>query len=149
MSKKQYIEAFSNIHPSDESIERIMNMTNKKCISGFRKALVIIAVVVTIFCSIGLVANAATDGAVAETISEVAESVSKKITVIVNGKESKVDLIEETNADGETCYIAEIKSDGDTKGDFIIKSTDDKDVYKIDYVLEEGIKKAIATTEAK
>lgn len=37
MSKKQYTDTFSNIHPSDETIERIMSMTNKKHFTGFSK----------------------------------------------------------------------------------------------------------------
>lgn len=87
MSKKQYKEAFSNIHPSDESIERIMSMTNKKHIYAFPKAMIILAIIISLFCSVGLVANAATDGAVAETISEAAKEVSRKISASVNGKE--------------------------------------------------------------
>lgn len=87
MSKKQYKEAFSNIHPSDESIERIMSMTNKKHICAFPKAMIILAIIISLFCSVGLVANAATDGAVAETISDAAKEASRKITVLVNGKE--------------------------------------------------------------
>lgn len=87
MSKKQYKEAFSNIHPSDESIERIMSMTSKKHICAFPKAMIILAIIISLFCSVGLVANAATDGAVAETISDVAKEASRKVTVLVNGKE--------------------------------------------------------------
>lgn len=88
MSKKQYNEAFSNIHPSDESIERIMSMTNKKHFSAFPKAMIILAIIISLFCSVGLVANAATDGAVAETISNAAKEASRKVTVLVNGKEA-------------------------------------------------------------
>ncbi len=87
MSKKQYKEVFSNIHPSDESIERIMSMTNKKHICALPKAMIILAIIISLFCSVGLVANAATDGAVAETISDAAKEASRKITVLVNGKE--------------------------------------------------------------
>lgn len=89
MSKKQYKEAFSNIHPSDESIERIMSMTSKKHICAFPKAMIILAIIISLFCSVGLVANAATDGAVAETLSNAAKEASRKVTVLVSGKEEE------------------------------------------------------------
>ena len=113
MSKKQYTDTFSNIHPSDETIERIMSMTNKKHFTGFNKTLVALVAVISILCSIGLVANAATDGAVAETVSEVFEAVSNKVTILINGKETEaeIDVSEKTNSDGEKYYEAEIKVD--------------------------------------
>lgn len=113
MSKKQYTDTFSNIHPSDETIERIMSMTNKKHFTGFSKTLVALVAVISILCSIGLVANAATDGAVAETVSEVFEVVSNKVTILINGKETEaeIDVSEKTNSDGEKYYEAEIKVD--------------------------------------
>ena len=109
MSKKQYTDTFSNIHPSDETIERIMSMTNKKHFTGFSKTLVALVAVISILCSIGLVANAATDGAVAETVSEVFEAVSNKVTILINGKETEaeIDVSEKTNSDGEKYYEAE------------------------------------------
>lgn len=113
MSKKQYTDTFSNIHPSDETIERIVSMTNKKHFTGFSKTLVALVAVISILCSIGLVANAATDGAVAETVSEVFEAVSNKVTILINGKETEaeIDVSEKTNSDGEKYYEAEIKVD--------------------------------------
>lgn len=113
MSKKQYTDTFSNIHPSDETIERIMSMTNKKHFTGFSKTLVALVAVISILCSVGLVANAATDGAVAETVSEVFEAVSNKVTILINGKETEaeIDVSEKTNSDGEKYYEAEIKVD--------------------------------------
>ena len=113
MSKKQYTDTFSNIHPSYETIERIMSMTNKKHFTGFSKTLVALVAVISILCSIGLVANAATDGAVAETVSEVFEAVSNKVTILINGKETEaeIDVSEKTNSDGEKYYEAEIKVD--------------------------------------
>ncbi len=113
MSKKQYTDTFSNIHPSDETIERIMSMTNKKHFTGISKTLVALVAVISILFSIGLVANAATDGAIAETVSEVFETVSNKITILINGKETEADIniSEKTSADGGKYYEAEIKVD--------------------------------------
>ncbi len=110
MSKKQYIDIFSNIHPSDESIERIMRMTNKKHFIDFRKTFVVLVAAISVLSSIGLVANAATDGAVAETVSKVFESVSNKVIVLINGKESEAEIkiSEEVNSNGEKYYMVEI-----------------------------------------
>ena len=90
-----------------------MSMTNKKHFTGFSKTLVALVAVISILCSIGLVANAATDGAVAETVSEVFEAVSNKVTILINGKETEaeIDVSEKTNSDGEKYYEAEIKVD--------------------------------------
>lgn len=115
MSKKQYTDTFSNIHPSDETIERIMSMTDKKRFTGLSKTLVVLAAVISILCSISLVVNAATDGAVAETVSEAFKTVSNKITILINGKETETDadinISEKTSADGEKYYEAEVKVD--------------------------------------
>ena len=136
MNKKQYTDTFSNIHPSDETIERIMTMTNKKNFTGFRKTLIALVAVISILCSIGLVANAATDGAVAETVSEVFETVSDKITILINGKETEADIniSQATNADGEKYYDAEIKvnipeSDAEVKYELQL----DEDISLNDY----------------
>lgn len=84
MSKEQYVEAFSKIYPSEESIERIIGMTEKRHFVSIRKTLVILAAVIAVVCSMALIANAATDGAVSEAIDSV---ISSKMAVLVNGKE--------------------------------------------------------------
>ncbi len=145
MSKKQYIETFSTLNPSEESIERIMSMTDKKRISRLNKTLIIIAVVISLLCSVGLVANAATGGAVAESVSEVVEKVSKKMTVLVNGKEEKVTVSEKIDPKDEKyypadekCYAAviEVKSpDTDTKYEVLYEDaagSEDKKYYPAD-----------------
>ncbi len=157
MSKKQYIEAFSNIHPSDESIERIMNMTNKKYSVGFRKILVIAAAVIAIICSAGFAADAATDGAVSKTVSEAFDTVSKMITVLVNGKEAdaEVNITEKTNADGEKYYDAEVKiKSPDTDSDYeyninysIAKDSIVGDSDEIDAAIADALEIVIEQTE--
>lgn len=113
MSKEQYIDTFSNIHPSNEAIERIMNMTSKKHFTSIKKTIIVLAAIITIICSIGFVANAASDGSVTEKVSQVLESISNKITVLINGEETQVDInvTEKTNAEGEKYYEAQVDVD--------------------------------------
>ncbi len=144
MSKKQYTDTFSNIHPSDETIERIMSMTNKKHFTGFNKTLVALVAVILLLCSIGLVANAATDGAVAETVSEVFEAVSNKVTILINGKETEaeIDVSEKTNSDGEKYYEAEIKvdiPDAYVEAKYELQFNEDFVLEDIDSALQENI----------
>lgn len=126
MSKKQYTETFSKLHPSDESIERIMSMTNKKYVVGVRKTLIIAAVVISILCSVGLAANAATDGAVADSVSKAFENVSKKITVMVNGEEKEADVTvtQKTGSNGEELYEAEVKINTDPDKPFEVNTNE-------------------------
>ncbi|MEE1139141.1 MAG: hypothetical protein U0M02_11745 [Acutalibacteraceae bacterium] len=154
MSKKQYTDTFSNIHPSDETIERIMSMTNKKHFTGFGKTLVALVAVISILCSIGLVANAATDGAVAETVSEVFEAVSSKVTILINGKETEaeVNVSEKTNSDGEKYYEAEIKvdiPDSDAEVECELQLDGEKTVENIDSALQESIELHIYNEETE
>ena len=79
MLRDNYKKAFSQINPSEETIERIFEMTEKKHIKRIHKGLIIaIAVIATLLCG-AFTANAATDGALFEGIS-----------LIINGE--KVDL---------------------------------------------------------
>lgn len=154
MSKKQYTDTFSNIHPSDETIERIMSMTNKKHFTGFSKTLVALVAVISILCSIGLVANAATDGAVAETVSEVFEAVSNKVTILINGKETEaeIDVSEKTNSDGEKYYEAEIKvdiSDAYAEVECELQLDGDTVMEDIDSALQESIELHIYKEETE
>lgn len=117
MNRTDYKSAFSQIRPSDSSIERIMEMTNKKHHTNVKRLVACIAAVALIICTLGVVANAATDGAVTEAIAETASQVveaaqtfSKKIHVFVNGEKVDADVkVEEyTGDDGKTYYAGEI-----------------------------------------
>lgn len=139
MSKKQYTETFSKLHPSDESIERIMSMTDKKYVSGVRKTLIIAAVVISILCSVGLAANAATDGAVADSVSEAFETVSKKITVMVNGEEKEADVTvtKKTGPAGEEVYEAEAKINTDP--DIAFGTNTDVITFQLDEIMKKEL----------
>lgn len=144
MSKKQYTEAFSNIHPSDEVIERIMNMTEKKHFTNFGKVLAVSVAIISIFLSMGLVvANAATDGAVSEAVSEAFENVSNKITILINGNETQanVSVTEKTNVNGEQYIEAEIEvdvPDSDDTVEYKARINGDFEAENIDSALQEG-----------
>ncbi len=109
MNKTNYKNTFSHIHPSNETVERILDMTNKKQTISFKKAFAVVLVIALIICSVGIMADATTDGAVSEKISEVADNVSKKIRVLVNGKEAdNFEIVTEKDEDGRTHYKANI-----------------------------------------
>lgn len=109
MNKKLYKDTFSQIRPSDETVERILTMTERKKYIVLRKALAIILVVTLAICTVGIIADATADGEVSEKISEVAENVSKKLRVFINGKETdNFEFITETDENGETHYKASI-----------------------------------------
>ena len=106
MNKKEYREVFSKIQPSDEAEERIMYMTNRKKYIGCKRILITALVVISLICSIGIFANAATDGAVGEAISQVAE----KVIVFINGEKTEQEIVleEGVGKDGEPYYTGEV-----------------------------------------
>ena len=109
MSRSEYISAMSGIQPSEQTIERIMDMTNKRKITGFRKGLIGVLVVLAILACGGLTANAATDGAVARAI----DTGIKHIKVIIDGREldeSEYATVEReyVNDEGETVKEYEV-----------------------------------------
>lgn len=127
MNKNDYKKAMSGVHPSEQAVERIMDMTNSKKRKGFKKGLIAVLVVMAVlFCS-GLTANAATDGAVAQTISEGINSIKLKI----NGKEVEADKYisnvgEYVDDKGRTVSEYEISiPDEDAKIDYEIAKDDD------------------------
>lgn len=107
MNKNKYKEAFSKIQPSDNVEERIVNMTtNRKNFISFKRVLITALVVVSLLCSVGVFANAATDGAVGEAISQVAE----KVIVFINGEKTEQELVleEGVGKDGKPYYTGEV-----------------------------------------
>ncbi len=110
MNKTEYVAAFSKVHPSDEAVERIMDMTNRKKNKSFRRLLITAVVIISLVCSVGVIANAATDGAVGEAISEAVEVVTNKVIVLINGEKTEQEIIleEGVGKDGEPYYMGEI-----------------------------------------
>lgn len=110
MSKKQYIETFSDIHPSDEFMERIMCMKDKRQNHSIKKAVVVLAVAVSVLFALGAVAYAATDGEIMNTVVNTFDLVAGKVYILVNGEETEAELniSEQVNEDGETVYYVEM-----------------------------------------
>lgn len=106
MNKTKYKEVFSKVHPSDETIERIFEMTNKKYNKSIR-TLAIVMALIAVLCSFGIVAYASTDGEIKETISNAVETVKKEITVLVNG-ESAIAVLTGSNDDTATYRVEDI-----------------------------------------
>lgn len=140
MNKTEYKEAFSKIHPSDKVEERIINMTtNRKNFVSFKRVLVTALVVISLICCAGVFANAATDGAVGEAISQAAQ----KVIVFINGEETKQDLLifeEGKGKDGEPYY----------KGEVLIKDPNGKEDAKIEFEIDyEGVEIGVGGTIAE
>lgn len=106
MNKIKYKEVFSKVHPSDETIERIFEMTNKKYNKSIR-TLAIVMALIAVLCSFGIVAYASTDGEIKETISNAVETVKKEITVLVNG-ESAIAVLTSSNDETATYRVEDI-----------------------------------------
>ena len=106
MNKTKYKEVFSKVHPSDETIERIFEMTNQKYNKSI-KTLSIVMALIAVLCSFGIVAYASTDGEIKETISNAVETVKKEITVLVNG-ESAIAVLTGSNDDTATYRVEDI-----------------------------------------
>lgn len=116
MFRDNYKKAFSQINPSDETVERIFEMTEKKHSKKLRKGLIIAIAIIAVLLLGTLTVNAATDGALFDPpISFFANSnainlisgdpVNKTSYVDENG--NKVDRYDfDTDGDGEVDYSA-------------------------------------------
>ncbi|MBQ9913089.1 MAG: hypothetical protein IJO73_02560 [Clostridia bacterium] len=124
MNKKEYKEVFSKIQPSDNFEERIMFMTSRKKFVSYKRALITALAVISLICSIGIFANAATDGAVSEAISQVAQ----KVTVLINGKKTEQEIVIEeiVGKDGEINY----------KGEVLITEPDGEEAAKVEFEMD-------------
>ncbi len=106
MNKTKYKESFSKVHPSNETIERIFEMTNKKYNKSIR-TLAIVMALITVLCSFGIVGYASTDGEIKETVSNAVETIKKEISVLVNG-ETATAVLTSSNDDTATYRVEDI-----------------------------------------
>ncbi|MBQ7101864.1 MAG: hypothetical protein IJN81_09530 [Clostridia bacterium] len=140
-------------------------MTNKKHHTNVKRLVACLAAAALIICTLGVVANAATDGAVTEAIAETAsqvveaaETFSRKIHVFVNGEkvEAEVKVEEHTGEDGEAYYSGEVyvtSPDGDeyNRVEFDFDNSEGDIGYgvgEIDIIINDSIEAAIPTTVA-
>ena len=123
MNKDDYKKAFSGVRPSDETVERIFEMSEKKSRKMRHKGLIVaIACLVALLCGT-LTANAATDGALFEGIN-----------LIVNGEDvNLVDYIKSHDKyvtdDGTEveAYEFEIPNDENDSASIGIQAADDEE----------------------
>lgn len=131
-NKELYIDVMSGIQPSEDVIERIMDMTKPKRKFRPRKSLIAVLVIVAMLAFGSITANAATDGAVAEYISNT-------VKVLVNGKETASSVTTDKNGDKH------IKIDGkvtDGANEIVIKDEENgtEDVIHYDiHVEDDGV----------
>ena len=109
MSKKQYVATFSDLHPADEALERIMTMKERKKNFAWRKTLVIAAVAISVLFALGAVAYAATDGEIVNTVVETFDLVAGKVYILVNGEQTsaELDISEYVDENGETAFYVQ------------------------------------------
>lgn len=127
MLRDNYKKAFSQINPSEETIERIFEMTEKKHVKKVYKGLIIaVAVIVTLLCG-ALTANAATDGALFEGISLIVSGEKVNLKDYIVNYDSYVD------EDGANVEKYEFDIEGESFA-YEVKSTADEDPEVTVYV---------------
>lgn len=155
MNKNEYKMIFSQVHPSEEAIERIIDMTQKRNTKNVKKILITAAIIISVLFSIAAVANAATDGAVSEAFSEIAENISKEIRVLINGKETDyvVNVSEKSDETGDLVYAEIIVTDENGgENEIVIASNGDAGDYnfgEIDIIMSDSIDEAFVPTTSE
>lgn len=125
-NKELYIDVMSGIQPSENVIERIMDMTNQKKKFRPRKGLVAVLIIIATITVGGITANAATDGAVAKYIRN---TVKALVTTGENGEklvtiDGKVQgageiVLKDENGTTEGVLHYDLQSDDDTVKAFV------------------------------
>lgn len=111
MNKDYYKSTFSKLHPSDLTVERIFDMSEKKPIRFCKKSIIALAVILSIFLATCICADAATDGAL-----------RKEMKTILNGEEkTKSAEFEEKTKSDEYDHIAKYESLTDENGNKVTK----------------------------
>ena len=129
-NKELYIDVISRIQPSEDVIERIMDMTNQKNKFRPRKSLIAVLVVIAMLAFGGITANAATDGAVAEYISNT-------VKVLVNGKETDSTVTTDENGEKHVKIDADIK-DGENEIIVNNEETGEEEIVHYEIEFEDG-----------
>ncbi len=153
MSKKQYVATFSDLHPADEALERIMTMKERKQNIAWRKTLIVAAVAISVLFALGAVAYAATDGEIANTVVETFDLVAGKVYILVNGEQTmaELDISEQVNEDGEPVYYVQAGvplSDTDTeiRMEYIGEV---EDISTFELYIQEAVETTMETTQSE
>ena len=133
-NKEKYISSFSGVEPSDEIKERILNMASTKKRYSLKVLAVVLATLMLIATAM-LTANAATDGAISERISEVSKEITEKFSVMINGKEIDVTIkytpVTDETGDSAICEIIIPENPPENN------QGDDEVVFELNEVMEE------------
>lgn len=123
MNRKMYKETFSQVHPSEQAVERIMDMTHMKSKKISKTALIAVAVIISMLIVGGIVAGAKSGNGFTNSVRDIitpdktkAEQVMKDDTFI-NNKGEKVREVEFVLDDGTESGF-KIVSSGDTDSMF-------------------------------
>ena len=144
MNKDYYKRTFSAVHPSADTLERILEMPEKKRkIIMPRKLIGVFAVLTTVTGGM-LTANAATDGAVLQSVQD---TVQEGVQFILNGKKVNVqDYVTShktvTGKDGQPMDIYDIRvpdeKGGDTGTDVHLEASSHADLeYRLEMSTED------------
>lgn len=128
MNKNDYKKAMSAVRPSDQTVERIMDMTQTKKRRGLKKGIVAVLVILAVLICGGITANAATDGALFENVK-----------LFING--------EEVAADDFVDYNAYTDDEGNDVEEYIVSIPDESDVSDGEIRFEKGAEEL--TTESE
>lgn len=131
MNKEEFVSVMSGVQSSDETLERIMNMTTPKKHFRVRKSLVVVLAIIMILALGGVSANAATDGAVAEYISNT-------VKVLVNGKETDSEITTDENGSKHIKINGDLQTNGENE--IVIKNDKDGTEQIVHYEIQSNDK---------
>lgn len=116
MNRKKYKDTFSQIHPSEQTVERILDMTENKHKSVCRTALIAVAVIVSLLVIGGVVAGAKADNGFLNSVKDLIEpekTTSEKVLEdksYINQKGETVREVEVVLADGTKTGFKSVSS---------------------------------------
>lgn len=121
MNKTDYKKTFSKLHPSASTLERIFEMSERKQGKIYKRGLIAVIAVISIFIASCICANAATDGALASGAKMILNGEDVNIVEYVKNYESyidengrKVEKISFETPDGLTSGSVIVSADDDT-----------------------------------
>lgn len=91
MNKTDYINTFSKLHPSASTLERIFDMSERKQGKIYKRGLIAVIAVISIFIASCICANAATDGALASGAKMILNGEDVNLVDYVKNYESYID----------------------------------------------------------
>lgn len=157
MNETYYKNTFSKLHPSDVTVERIFDMSEKKQIRFCKKGIIALIVILSIFLATCICADAATDGALRKEVKNILNGEGKinpaeydyvakrESNIDENGNTTTKVVIEDLggNSIGEyriTRSNSSENMEADTKIGFLLQFVDDNGCEKIYEIVDDGSK---------